>query len=137
MLLTLNIALGLTVPIACVVGMGIFMVTLFSVSGPIILGGFVVAGLISLAILAGLYFVLHRAAPRAAPGPGDALPAAHVLLLAANVTAIIGLPLAAYDVVFSPPEAGLSPFPAGVVAGACVICPVVALTVLVAGRRHQ
>src|SRR5262245_50564040 len=106
MLLTLNIALGLAVPIACVVGMGIFMVTVFSVSGPIILGGFVVSGLIGLGILAGLYFVIRRASPRAAPGPTDTLAAAHLLLLAANVTAIIGLPLAAYDVVFSPPEAG-------------------------------
>jgi hypothetical protein len=41
MLLTLNIARGLAVPIACVVGMGIFMIRVFSVSGPIILGGFV------------------------------------------------------------------------------------------------
>ena len=137
MLLTLNIALGLTVPIACAVGMGIFMVTLFSVSGPIILGGFVVAGLIALGILAGLCFVLRRASPPAASGPNDAVAAAHVLLLAANVTAIIGLPLVAYDVVFSPPEAGLLPIPAGVVAGACVLCPVLALTALIAGHERQ
>ena len=137
MLRTLNIALGLTVPIACVVGLGIFMVTVFSVSGPIILGGFVVTGLIALAILAGLYFVIRRASPRAAPGPSDALAAAHLLLLAANVTAIIGLPLAAYDVVFSPPEAGLSPFPAVVVAAAVGICAVVGLTLLVVGNRKH
>ena len=116
MLVPLNIALGLTVPVACVIGAGVFMITVFSVNAAIISGGFMVTGLIALGLLLLLYVTVRRVVSKGAgSAPGALAVAAHVLLAASNLTAFIGAPILAYDFVFSPPGAERSPFPAEIV----------------------
>lgn len=137
MLVALNIALGLTVPIACVIGAGVFVVTLFSVNASIISGGFVVTGLIGLGVLAVIYSSIRKGWAAAAQSAAEAvIGPLHVLLLASNLTALVGAPLMAYDVVFSPPEAGISPFPPGVVLAAVGACAILSLWLLITGSRR-
>ena len=137
MLVPLNIALGLTVPVACVIGAGMFVITVFSVNATIISGGFIVTGLIGLGLLALIYASMRKwLLPRAGTAAGPPFGPLHVLLLASNVTALVGAPLMAYDIVFSPPEAGRSPFPPGLVLAAVVACAVLSLWLLITSSRR-
>jgi hypothetical protein len=66
MFANVNLALGLTVPVACMIGAGVFVITVFSVNATIIAGGFILTALAALAILAILFFRLRRGASRPA-----------------------------------------------------------------------
>ena len=138
MLVPLNIALGLTVPVACVIGAGIFMITVFSVNATIISGGFILTGAIALGLVLLLNLAVRRVVSKgagSAPGPLTVL--AHGLLLASNLTAFIGAPLLAYDSVLGSPSAGRSPFSAETVIVAIGACAVLSIGLLITSSRRR
>ena len=95
-------------------------------------------GLIGLGLLALIYSSIRKGlSPRAGTAAGPPFGPLHVLLFASNLTALVGAPLMAYDVVFSPPEAGRSPFPPGLVLAAIAACAVLSLWLLMTGSRRR
>ena len=118
MLANLNVALGLTVPLACMVGAGIFIVTVFSVNAEIIRDGFLLNAVIALALLIALYLAIRRGASRPSTEAGRVfLRIAHGLLLLSNVVAVTVVPLMTWDFLFKPPEVQ----PRAVIVGALAV----------------
>jgi hypothetical protein len=136
-MLVLNIALGLTVPLASVIGTAVFIVTVFSVNETIISAGFILTGLVVLGLTAFLFATIRQRVAQPEHGVRRLVyGAAHVLLFLSNMTALIGAPLLVYGFVFRPPETWRPPLAEGLVLASISASALLSVALLIAGRRR-
>jgi glucan phosphoethanolaminetransferase (alkaline phosphatase superfamily) len=132
MFANINLALGLATFLGWVAGLGLFVITVFSVSHEIILGGVVVAMLIALFLFVVFYYLIARIpAKDRAPAAMAVVVVLHAVLVVANVIAVIfGVPLV-YGALFNPRISNAVPVTETSVFAAVVTCAVLSLGLLV------
>mgnify|MGYP003592230676 CR=1 FL=1 len=136
MLANLNLALGLTVPAACVFGAGVFVITVFSVNAAIIRAGFLVDAVIALVLWTGFYIAMRGGVSKPSTDVGRVfLWIAHGLLLLSNGVAVTFAPRMAYDFVFKPPSA--QPEMVSALAVAVPTCGLLSVGILLARSRQR
>jgi hypothetical protein len=134
-----NIAAGLTVFFATLVGVVVFIVTVFSVNATIISGGFVLTGLVALVVFTLMYRHTARLPPTQRGSTTTAVVStAHVVLLVTNLIAVVMAPPAIIGALFDPSLSAQVPVSEGAIVASIVTSSVLGMGLLVEkGKRSR